>query len=346
MSSGQEADDYRALLYQRQSIINTKYVSDLSLSACTRYLIGGVSDVLIAKRGEKIGYKHLQTCKKRWLCPICADRMARQSRERLLRALNAESACGYFPLFVTYTAQHKMGEPLATGIKHVAGAHRLVHSGVFFHEAAKRLDYDGSFRALEITYGAAGWHFHIHELAFIGGSQARGGLADVLLARWPSAVAKMGGYASPENGIDTSYADATVRDYIIKFGIVAELTQGVQKYKTDGGLLPFQLADVPITEPKRTKWAATLFGEYAAATRGLQQSCSGGSLRALFRHIRDNPTEKDYQTDILATLSVDEWRAVARAGKRAALLRSVEQGDRESFELITGRSHIVNSGVL
>lgn len=345
MSSGQEPDDYRALLYTRQRVINTKYLSDVALSACTRYLIGGVSDVLIAKRGEKIGYKHLQTCKKRWLCPLCADRLARQTRARLSRAIHAEQVAGCRPLFVTYTAQHDQALSLAAASARMRNAHRSVHSGKRFNSMANDCGYDGSFRAYEITLGSAGWHFHIHELAFVAQSLSPDLLADYLLSAWPSEIRRQGGYARNGIGLVVETAQASVAGYISKFGLAAELTQGVQKVKRGGGLLPFQLADVPITEPKRTEWAATHFGEYAAATRGLQQSCAGGTLRALFRHIKDNPTETEYQTDILSSLSLDEWRRVVRADKRAALLSAVEAGDRETFESITGRSNIVNSGV-
>lgn len=330
-------DDYRALLYMRQRVVNTKFVDDIALNACMRWLQIGKISVLVRQKGEKIGYAHLQTCKKRWMCPLCADRMARQTRASLSRALRVESISGYIPLFITYTAKHMEGEALRHVSSELQRAHRQLHSGKRFSEAASSVGYDGSFRALEITIGNSGWHFHIHELAFVDRSAETGEFADLLVSRWSSEVAKVGGYASPEHGLDIREADAEVKDYAEKFGIAPELTQGVQKAKDDGGLLPFQLAEVYLTDSRRAKWAADKFSEYAAATKGLKQTATGGTLRKLFRHIKDNPDQTDYETNILASLTTEEWKRVLRGGKRAALLTAIEQKDLATASSIIGR---------
>lgn len=330
-------DDYRALLYMRQSVVNTKFVDDTALNACQRWLQIGKISILIRQKGEKIGYAHLQTCKKRWVCPVCADRMARQTRRALARAIEAESACDYHPLFITYTAKHLAGESLSVVSGRLQRAHRALHSGKQFSKAAAIVSYDGSFRALEITIGNSGWHFHIHELAFVDRQKTSDEFTDLLVSRWSAEVAKVDGYASPEHGLDIREADAEVKDYAEKFGIAPELTQGVQKAKDDGGLLPFQLCEVALTDSRRAKWAADMFSEYAAATRGLKQTATGGALRPLFRHIKDNPDVPDYETNILASLTIDEWRHVVRTGKRAALLTAVEQRDSAGVSAIIGR---------
>lgn len=337
-SERQEPDDYRALLYQRQAIIATEFLSDKALTACHRWLIQGTSDVLIKQKGEKVGYGHLQTCKKRWLCPLCADRAARKMRARLVRAIQAEQIAGYRPLFITYTAQHTLSLPLSVSSARIRAAHRRLHSGKRFEGIARDCGWDGSFRSYEITYGQSGWHFHIHELSFTRCGASTVLLADFLSGGWRSAIEKEGGYAQDGVGLVLEDAKASVAGYISKFGLAAELTQGIQKQKAEGGLLPFQLADVPISEPRRAEWARRLFQEYAAATRGLQQSCPGGSLRALFRHIKDSPTDTDYQTDILASITVNEWRSVVRRGRRADLLRAAECRDKLNFDAIIGRA--------
>lgn len=333
----QGPDDYRAILYARQSVINTKYLDDTALNACQRWLQFGKNDVLVRQRGEKIGYANLQTCKKKWVCPVCADRAARQTRNALSRAIAAEAFAGYRPLFITYTAQHNGRDSLHTSAALVRQAHRSLHSGKRFSRAYASAGCDGSFRAYEITLGRSGWHFHIHELLFVANGGSGMGLAAYLSDGWPEHVSALGGYAKKDVGLVVETARASVAAYISKFGLAAELTQGVQKTKKTGGLLPFQLADVPYTDSGRTAWAGEKFAEYAVATKGLKQTATGGTLRALFRHIKDNPAIPDYETQILASLTTTEWSRVVKAGKRAALLSAIERHDLVAASVLVGR---------
>lgn len=290
--------------------------------------------MLIAQKGPNVGYKHLQTCKKKWLCPICADRMARQTRASLARAIDAEQIAGYKPLFITFTAQHMGGVSLHSSGKRIRDAHRLLHSGKRAENVARDVGYDGSFRAYEVTYGASGWHFHIHELAFVALGLHPSTYVAYVMEAWPKHIAACGGYASPEHGVKVDPATATVKDYATKFGIVDELTANSRKQARGGGLLPFQLADVALNEPRRAPWARGLFQEYATATEGLKQTCTGGSIRKLFRHIKDNPEQPKYETNILASLTLEQWKKIVYSEKRAELVKAIIAHDEAAIEAI------------
>lgn len=222
--------------------------------------------------------------------------------------------------------------------RQVRDAHRALHSGKTFSAVSQNCGYDGSFRSYEVTYGESGWHFHIHELVFVNRALPSRNFEDFLLSGWPRCVGALGGYAKEGVGLVIETAQASVAGYITKFGLAAELTQGQQKVKAAGGLLPFQLADLALQNPSRRAWASERFAEYAAATKGLKQTATGGALRPLFRHIKDNPDVPNYETNILASLTTDEWRRVLRAGKRAALLKCVKDRDLATFDQLTGRA--------
>jgi hypothetical protein len=327
-------DDYRDLLYMRQGVICRFLPDEIALNNCLRSTIAGTSDVLIAKKGEKIGYKHLQTCKNRWQCPICADRRARQTRKKLMRAVQAESAAGFKIAFVLYTAAHSADEPLDRVRDRVRYAHARLHSGKAWQTLERWSGWDGSVRNWELTYSSSGWHFHSHELGFVRADCDLDELKDRMGARWHDCVSATGSWAKDGIGLNLKAADIEVKDYIAKFGIVAELTQSSQKTARGEGILPFQFADIAVNESGRRTWAAEKYREYASGVRGLQQFCPGGNLRPLFRFIAENPTQDDFDTSIIAGLTLSQWRKVVRSGKRSQLLRVASTGDKGALDAL------------
>lgn len=329
-------DDYRDLLYQRQGVICHFLPSKKSINNCMRTLAAGAANVIVCERGSKIGYKHLQTCKNVWLCPICADRIGRQRRVQLKRAVDAEKAAGYQLAFITYTCQHRLEESLHVVRDRVRYAHSVMHSGKAWQTLQDKYGWDGSIKATEPLFGANGWHYHLHEIAFVGSAADLDELRGELSARWTVSVGRQGGYADQDHGLRLDEAETTVKDYIGKWGIVAELTEPSMKFQRNEGLQPYQLADVAVQEPRRAKWAAERFVEYAAAMDGVKQLVPGKNLRALFSFIKENQHKPEFDTTILADLTINQWRTVWRRGKRSELLRAVKNRDAQLFDMLIG----------
>lgn len=329
-------DDYRDLLYQRQGVICHFLPTKNSINNCMRSLAAGAANVIIAEKGSKIGYKHLQTCKSVWLCPICADRIGRQRRAQLKRAVDAERAAGFQLAFITYTCQHRLEESLSVVRDRVRYAHSTMHSGKAWQRIEDKYTWDGSIRATEPLFGANGWHYHLHEIAFVDKSADLDELRLDLSERWQGAVARQGGYASADHGLDLEDAETTVKDYIGKWGLVAELTEPSMKFQRSEGLQPYQLADVAVQEPRRAKWAEERFAEYAAAMEGVKQLVPGKNLRALFTFIKENQHKSEFDINILADLTIDQWRHVWKRGKRSDLIRAVKNRDAQMFDMLIG----------
>ncbi len=68
---------------------------------------------------------------------------------------------------------------------------RRLASSAAWKRLAARLGIEGCIRAAEITYGANGWHLHLHVLVFTHGAMSSGDLAaleGVVFERWAAIV--------------------------------------------------------------------------------------------------------------------------------------------------------------
>jgi hypothetical protein len=321
----------RALQMARQTVLVQCISNENRIWCCLQNPVYNADAIEILLRGKFASYHGLELCKKIWLCPVCASRVTRLRRKQLKRALDTLSAT-HECIMLTYTVSHRLTDSLDRVSQWVRVAHAAVHSGKGWQKIEKSCGWYGSARAIEIMLGVNGWHWHIHELAWISRYANQQQLRNDLSDRWRSALEKLGASASDARGLHLATTFSDPQAYIEKFGLVPELLDAASKAGRLGGIQPFQLADVIMGEPRRRSWAIAKLAEYACATKGVLQFRSGRKLRTFFRPAKEAFIDPSDAPDQVYRLTVDEWRLLSHKGKRARILDSVEDGT--YFDLI------------
>ncbi len=330
-SKRQNIDDYRALLFFRQSMI-ARWLGDSNpVFACQRNRIPNTDYIGISKKADRARYKNLQHCKRLWLCPVCANAHAKKRREQLQRAIEAMRLQGFALAFVTYTVQHRFDDTLETVRDRVLEAHKAMHSGRAWQAIETEFEWAGSIKVVEITYTQSGWHFHLHEVGFVADDCLVPVLQTALSNRWQDCLHDKAGYADNDHGLRVEAASTAVRDYVSKWGIVPELASGQDKNARRGGVLPFQLADYLITNPKRDSWCERTFREYAEGTKGIKQIWASPNVRPYMAEPQLTFDKQDTPPDSLSMLTVEQWTKIWKSGLRSKCLIAAENNQLEEF---------------
>jgi hypothetical protein len=122
--------------------------------------------------------------------------------------------CRHIP--VTFTLQHKVGDPLPRLLSALLGALRTVKGGFAWRDFTRRVGGLGSVRSLEVTYGANGWHPHLHELAFFEGAVGLREIVGFLRSRWLAALNASGLTAGWLHGSDVRFASDQIVAYVAR----------------------------------------------------------------------------------------------------------------------------------
>lgn len=327
------------------------------VAGCCRY-VAPHRDTVDVMYNDGEGRAHLSgvmLCDSVWMCPVCASRRAMAAREELMTVVNSP----YVPMMVTFTLRHNLGETLEAVLGRLRRSFQDMLSGRIGMSLREKYAIVGSVTGLEVTYGDHGWHPHLHVIYLLAGDGGRwlydevndcevlvpserrsfevvvGGLMSVdFLRRWCALVARQGGYASYA-GVDVTVGDTWVADYVAKYGrqpkgrperrwgLADELAHTVRKVGRDGGLGPWQLLQLAGDGDSSS---GRLFVEYAATMKGRRKLRWSKGLRALLglqvveRGMDDLTVEDDAVARVLARLTRDQWRVVARLGVQGALL--------------------------
>lgn len=190
---------------------------------------------------QAAGFSGLCSCGSVWACPVCnAKIMARRSLE-IGAAISAHMSCGGSVGFVTLTMRHRKGQRLADLWDALRDAWGAATSGKTWSKQKGRAGYVGHLRVVEVTYGANGWHVHVHALVFLDS-------ADVdrlqrlfvgMFTRWSRSLVRSGLSAPTPVGQDCrlvdGVADAVLAEYLSKTtdrlpkDLGAEMTQTQSK---------------------------------------------------------------------------------------------------------------------
>ncbi len=328
------------------------------LQSCARDLIPGerVADCLRlvipiaefvevrkADGSNKAYYKNLALCGSVWHCPICATRISEQRRKELQAALNAwrGGLC-----MITYTFAHNRAMSLKSGIEALSTAYRAGKSGREYQGLKDQYGVIGSVRAMEITYGLAGWHPHIHELLFTKKKLEESQINAIygrVYARWSNHLKIVNRWADSQHGIKVSSADSWIAEYVSKFGrepaiqtwdVSHELTKQVtKKAKTKHGQTPLQLLYSYFDGDNK---AGELWREYALTMKGRNQLVWTRGLRQILG-LGQEPSdieivEQEPETSILlAQMTRQQWRAVLIARARGEVLEKANTLDQADF---------------
>lgn len=325
---------------------------------CHRHVTDATFGVTIRRRldGSSARYSGIHTCGSIWTCPVCAERISSTRREELRLAHAAHVKAGGACYLLTLTFPHERGRDLPELLDLFARAQQRFKNSRRYKAAMLAIGRVGNVKALEVTFGANGWHPHVHEVIFAApGAQDRLEHIGHLRDAWIDACIKAGLAEVRHVGdmllhaVDFK-AGAFVTDYIAKFGrepapssreinalrdrwgVHSEATRFTTKIGNIGhgdysGLTPFALlADAH--ENGNTESRA-LFRAYANAFQGKRQlTWTPGLKKSLgLAEIEDEEIARGENTkpeeEHCIRLDVEDWRLVLqhdRAGARFAVL--------------------------
>lgn len=271
---------------------------------------------------QRAHYKGLQTCASVWCCPVCAAKISERRRAELEALISAHQATGGVVLLVTRTFPHQRADILADLLDQLAKADASYKAHRDYKTLAKSFGLVGSVRAVEVTYGANGWHPHVHELLFLSVPVVLDDLEDDLFRIWQAAAVRAG-FPSPSRAHGLQLQDGSnAAKYASKWGLESELTQWHRKRGKVDSQTPFDLLrQVFDTQDKQ---AAALFREYADSFHGRHQLQFSRGLKKLYAIAEVSDDElanrQDDDAVLLGSFTPDQWRLVCQTGQRGSLL--------------------------
>lgn len=166
----------------------------------------------------KHNFGGLYCCTNVWGCPICASRTSRKRGLDVLKALRKHHENGGRTYLITYTLKHQRQTDLKWLLETLRGATRKLKSGRWYQETKRNIL--GTIGGLEVTYGANGWHPHLHEIIFTRGELSSGQIAD-WQQRYRDKLETLGGYASTASGCDIKPCSPSevIAFYVAKSGL-------------------------------------------------------------------------------------------------------------------------------
>lgn len=195
------------------------------------------------------------------VCPYCAARVAAHRATELQAGIQAWIDQGGSVTMLTFTLRHTSAHTLAAVLQSLAGAHRWLLKHRRYRAWCDAVGAVGSVRALEITFGAAGWHPHYHVLLF---HRARVRKLE-LEQYWLDALDAVGASGARGVALHTRSVDAAGAGawYVSVAGCAREVALGSAKLGR-GSLTFWQLA---LAAAGDAALRVRVY-EYLAATRG------------------------------------------------------------------------------
>lgn len=275
-------------------------------------------------------YQGLQTCGSPWLCPVCSTKISEVRRTELNDALAWARAVKAVPVMLTLTHKHGAGDVLAVNLAGMKAAKRRLRQRREWRAIQARIA--GTVSATEVTHGAAGWHVHFHEIAFVEAdteAEAVALFADMGRV-WLAALRGCGLEGSLSHAWQVQGA-AEAGEYIGKWGAAEEVALGDRKSGRRAGLTPWQLLAASKTGDARAsaKWV-----EYAHAFKGSRQLVWSPGLKAAVGVAQvddaDAAATEPVEPERIAHINRQSWLGDAvRLGaryRRARILDAAEIG--------------------
>ncbi|GLR13699.1 hypothetical protein GCM10007907_24890 [Chitinimonas prasina] len=333
------------------------------VSGCSRNFSAsnGRNKVEIIGRADSgaVSYRGIHVCGSVWHCPVCANKISEARRTELQTGIAAHHLTGGRVYMLTLTFPHNLGMDLAECLEGLSEALKIFKRSRAWRTCGKAIDYQGAVRALEVTYGANGWHPHTHELIFASGDQDEV-LLELAALRdyWAAAVFRAGLGQINEHGFMVGNADKAA-DYVAKFGnseetdwdVSREMTRQHSKLARKKGRTPFALLFDAMGGDFQ---AGELFQEYAREFKGKRQLYYSPGLK---KHlglddVSDQDIAESEQLDlpgeepiqVIYTLNAHQWALVYRSNRRGELLDTAAKHGAEGVYLFLKALAIRRSG--
>ena len=330
------------LNYATEAKIRTCDLHKLSRTINCKYaLSAGYENVEVHCDNKTAYYVGLQTCGSVWTCPICAARVAEVRRKEIEQAVGNAYSKGFQSVMVTLTFTHTKKISLKELLNKQSLALKYFRSGNAWTCFKNKIDFQGLVRALELTYGANGWHPHTHELWFVAPTLKEKDIKKFITKRWINCLEKAGLISNLRDKITNDALNkrsvdikmsCKSSDYLSKndnlnWGIDRELAKAANKGKSKG-LHPFELLEV-ITEEH-----SKLFIEYAQAMKGKSQLFWSHGLKEKLEvsdvtdeeicEEKENLDDEEKLFDREIYFTDEEWEVIVKRELRAQVLNMFE----------------------
>jgi hypothetical protein len=321
------------------------------INHCLRSRLGGAGGLVGVVQHACYGsasYIGLQTCGSVWVCPVCGAKVAARRQAEIETGAGSWRAKGGGFVLATFTLRHSKAETLASVMTALNEAHRQTRMGRFWQKLRKQYGIVGAITSREITYGANGWHPHLHSIWFFDKpltQQQMTHLYNVVSERWIKKLQHIGSDATKAHGFDLRAIDTTNdeafkegTDYIVKQGsqwsATDELVGGGAKQAKNGNR---SVAELLKAAGSGDTVAARLFVEYAHATKGRNLVVWTPGLRELCglldaeKSDGELVTEQEAGGEIVCMLPPDQWDHVVAHKLRGKLLAALQRGGRDEL---------------
>lgn len=338
------AQSARAERYALKSLVG-RWMPRSRTAKCLRWRLPK-RDLELMRSNEhaKAFYVGLQVCAMPWLCPVCAAKIAERRKAELQAAMATAKAMGWQVLLLTLTVPHGLGDNLEVMLDQMREAWRYCSTSRAGKAMRKALGIEGTVRALEVTYGANGFHPHFHVLLFLDKPNLPFLVQQEFAPLWQRACLKAG-LQRPSDAHGCRVDDGSkAADYVAKggldshWGMEDELTKGHSKKGRNGSLTPFDFLRA-YRETSDDKFRR-LWMVYAEAFKGQRQLYWSNGLKAKLAVVDLSDEEIAAQEDdaarVLATLTDEQWKAVLVTRSEAALLDVAENRPESIEPLLVG----------
>ena len=329
--------------YMLRSVLWT--FSDLArLHKCGRTRVTGFVGVRYSGGGA--GFAGLASCGSVWACPVCSAKiLARRSLEIGVGLLTWESDGGRL-VMGTLTMRHHKGHRLSQEWDALGSAWANVMRSRVWTKWLARLGSPGLVRVVEVTYGANGWHVHLHFVLLVAGTTTHELVSEFsawVTAKWSRALVLAGMPGALVRGQDVHLvrgveAATEVGQYLVKssaYGSAESLGRELMGTWSKTARSPHG------TEPA---WSLAedfgrsgeadlldLWNEYERGSKGKRQCTWSKGLRDLLAvgaEISDEDVAAEVLGDVdLVRITAEGWTAALRSHEPTSrILAAVEHG--------------------
>ncbi len=334
-----DSKESRAYRFFLKSVV-VGILNEIRISRCLKARVPG-QEVEILKSVEygKAHFVGLMRCSSPWGCPCCATQISERRKVEVKAAIETAKLIGLGVSLMTLTVPHGLGDDVKEIREKLSKAWRLITTLKAGQKVIKQLGIVGTIRALEVTYGDNGFHPHFHFLVFTAKPVPTCAIQLLFTPLWQNACLKLGlGRPSDERGVDVRNGEEA-SNYVSKgsWGLESELTKGQTKLsKSKTGSTPLGLLEnYALSGCERSK---RLFIVYFKAFKGARQLywSNGLKKRLAVEDFTDEEliAKEDDSCSILATLTIQQWRAVLATRSEAPLLDLAERNPVEIKSLL------------
>jgi len=302
----------------------------------------------ILKENDKYYYHGLMKCGNIWTCPVCSLKVSDHRSFEVREIVRNAHSGGCSSTFVTLTIQHNKYQTASELKKTVANSWREVLAHREYRDMKQEYNIEGNIRALEVTHkDTTGWHPHLHImfLALCEGTELLE-FSHKVIDLW-CRIVKQAGYNADISGQNAQevYNDGstTVEDYITKWSVSKELTEGIAVKGSGKGRTPFTiLSDISENKKMRASQDWQIYKEYATAFKGSRQLTYSKGLKKTYLPTEPDKTDEEIVNEeqngeLVLSLGMKLWLRVLSRQLEAEIIIAIRMGGIAAVEKMLRR---------